>query len=225
MPTKFDPNQLPKNPKPRGFLSQLSSICSTNRQNRDLEGGQWLPSTLVSKVVQEARWFKKQKKEASDGPTTSWPLRRRVGALKTKFLSVRTSRANRCPRTSASGPTDMQFRCQLITTFGPHPLRGSQRRLILRKNVAFNSEKLQCPRRGFGVKSIRQVLRMQHSWNFMLHDDAFTPHSGRIASNVGRGNLSDSPCKRTITRGSLQCLLELNCSAKTCRLLAPMFDS
>ena len=204
MPTKFDPNQLPKNPKSRGFLSQLSSICSTNRQNRDLEGGQWLPSTLVSKVVQEARWFKKQKKEASDGPTTSWPLRRRVGAHKTKFLSVRTSRANRCPRTRASGPAIMQFRCQPYTSFGSRPLKGSQRTLFLKKNMALTSEKLQCRRMGFGLNSISEVLRMQHSWNFLLHVDAFKPHLGRIefGSNrrsVARGiKFCKCPCKRSI---------------------------
>ncbi|MEC8864112.1 MAG: hypothetical protein VXX31_14235, partial [Planctomycetota bacterium] len=77
-PTKFGPQQLLKNPYFKGFLSLLLSLCSTNRQNRHLKGGSWIPLNLVSKVVQEARWFKKRKKEASDGPTTSWPLRRRV---------------------------------------------------------------------------------------------------------------------------------------------------
>ena len=122
-PTKFGPRQLLKNPYFKGCLSLLLSLCSTNRQNRHLKGGSWIPLNLVSKVVQEARWFKKRKKEASDGPTTSWPLRRRVGAHKTKFLSVRTSRANRCPRTRTSVSTIMQFRCQPNTSFGSHPLK------------------------------------------------------------------------------------------------------
>lgn len=183
---------------------RLLSLCSTNRQNRHLKGGSWLPSNLVSKVVQEAHWFKKQKKEASDGPTTSWPLRRRVGAHQTKFLSVRTSRANRCPRTRASGPEIMQFRCQPNISFGSHPFIGSQRTLFLEKNMAFTSEKLQCRRMGFGLNSIREVLRMQHSWNFLLHDDAFTPHLGRIefgsnCRSVARGiKFCKCPCKRSI---------------------------
>ncbi len=204
-PTKFGPQQLLKYPIIRGgFFVATLTVCSTNRQNRHFKGGSWLPSNLVSKVVQEARWFKKRKKEASDGPTTSWPLRRRVGAHKTKFLSVRTSRANRCPRTRASGPAIMQFRCQPYTSFGSHPLKGAQRTLFLKKNMALTSEKLQCRRMGFGLNSISEVLRMQHSWNFVLHDDAFTPHLGRIEFGSNRRCVAPrikfckSPRKRSI---------------------------
>ena len=122
-PNKIWPTTAPQKPLLQGKITRLLSLCSTNRQNRHLKGGSWIPLNLVSKVVQEARWFKKRKKEASDGPTTSWPLRRRVGAHKTKFLSVRTSRANRCPRTRTSDSRIMQFRCQPNTSFGSHPLK------------------------------------------------------------------------------------------------------
>ena len=69
--------------------------------------------------------------------------------------------------------------------------------------MAFTSEKLQFRCMGFGLNSGREVLRMQHSGNFMLHDDAFTPHLVRIefGSNrrsVARGiKLCKSTCKRS----------------------------
>ena len=75
--------------------------------------------------------------------------------------------------------------------------------------MALTSEKLQFRRMGFGLNSSREVLRMQHSGNFMLHNDAFTPHLVRIefGSNrrsVARGiKLCKSTCKRSEIQSSI----------------------
>ena len=72
--------------------------------------------------------------------------------------------------------------------------------------MAFTSEKLQFRRMGFGLNSSREVLRMQHSGNFMLHNDAFTPHLVRIEFGSNRRSVAREIklCKSTCKRSEIQ---------------------